>query len=54
MNRNINFSAGPAALPLEVLQECNDEWFNWKKQGASICEVSHRCGDFKKLFPSIC
>ncbi len=37
-----NFNAGPAALPLPVLEEIRDEFLNYKGSGMSITEVSHR------------
>jgi phosphoserine aminotransferase len=37
-----NFSAGPAALPLEVLRQAQEEFLDWHGIGASIMEVSHR------------
>ena len=37
-----NFSAGPAAIPQEVLQEVKDELLNYKNIGSSIIEISHR------------
>lgn len=40
--RCINFSPGPAGLPLSVLEKAHAEWFNWQQQGASIIELSHR------------
>ncbi len=42
MTRAWNFSAGPAAIPLEVLQQVEKELFDWHGIGASIMEVSHR------------
>jgi phosphoserine aminotransferase len=39
--RVYNFSAGPAALPLPVLEQARDELIEWKG-GASVMEVSHR------------
>ena len=36
-----NFSAGPAAIPQEVLQEVKDELLNYKNIGSSIIEISH-------------
>ncbi|MCF6248859.1 MAG: 3-phosphoserine/phosphohydroxythreonine transaminase [Desulfobacula sp.] len=43
MNDRIhNFNAGPAALPLPVLEEIKDSFLNYKKSGMSITEVSHR------------
>ncbi|MBN2060267.1 MAG: 3-phosphoserine/phosphohydroxythreonine transaminase [Deltaproteobacteria bacterium] len=37
-----NFNAGPAILPLPVLEEIRDEFINYKGSGMSITEVSHR------------
>ena len=41
-----NFSAGPAALPLEVLQQLRDELPDWHGLGMSVMEISHRSRDF--------
>jgi phosphoserine aminotransferase len=41
-NRIFNFNAGPAALPLPVLEEIQEEFLNFKGSGMSITEVSHR------------
>lgn len=37
-----NFSAGPAALPIEVLSQVRDELLDFRGTGASILEASHR------------
>ncbi|MFZ0450724.1 MAG: 3-phosphoserine/phosphohydroxythreonine transaminase [Desulfatiglandaceae bacterium] len=37
-----NFNAGPAALPLSVLEEMQSELIDFKASGMSILEVSHR------------
>ncbi|MBW1802764.1 MAG: 3-phosphoserine/phosphohydroxythreonine transaminase [Deltaproteobacteria bacterium] len=37
-----NFNAGPAALPLPVLEEMQQEFLDFKGSGMSITEVSHR------------
>ena len=42
MARSYNFSAGPAALPLEVLQEAHEEFFDFAGTGMSVMEISHR------------
>ncbi len=46
MSRIFNFGAGPATLPLEVLEEVRDEFldypFDGKQMGMSIIEMSHR------------
>ncbi len=41
-NRIYNFNAGPAALPLSVLEEIQDSFLDFKGSGMSITEVSHR------------
>ena len=41
-NRIHNFSAGPAQLPLEVLEEVQQEFLNYNQIGSSIIEISHR------------
>src|SRR5277367_3721326 len=40
--RVFNFAAGPATLPLEVLQQVRDELTDWRGSGMSVMEVSHR------------
>ncbi len=42
MSKVYNFSAGPAVLPKEVLQEAADEMFDYKGCGISVMEMSHR------------
>ena len=44
-----NFSAGPAALPLEVLEQARDELTNWHGQGMSVMEMSHRGAAFGSI-----
>lgn len=41
-NRIYNFNAGPAALPLPVLEEVQENFLNFAGSGMSITEVSHR------------
>jgi phosphoserine aminotransferase len=40
--RVFNFAAGPATLPLEVLEQVRAELTDWQGTGASVLEVSHR------------
>jgi len=40
--RIYNFNPGPAALPLEVLEEIQAEFTNYKGCGMSVVEISHR------------
>ena len=44
--RVYNFSAGPAALPLEVLEQARDELIDWQGGGMSVMEISHRSKAF--------
>lgn len=46
MTRAYNFSAGPAALPLPVLEQAQAEMLEWRGAGASIVELSHRGAEF--------
>jgi len=46
MTRVFNFSAGPAALPAEVLEQLRDEMLEWRGSGMSVMEMSHRGKDF--------
>lgn len=47
MARVHNFSAGPAAIPLEVLEQARDEMLDWAGTGCSVMEVSHRGKEFE-------
>ncbi|HET7723545.1 MAG TPA: 3-phosphoserine/phosphohydroxythreonine transaminase [Propionibacteriaceae bacterium] len=40
--RVYNFSAGPAVMPLDVLEEAAAELTDWQGSGMSVMEVSHR------------
>src|ERR1700693_2863798 len=44
--RVFNFAAGPAVLPLEVLEQVRDELLDWRGLGMSVMEVSHRSKAF--------
>ncbi len=46
MTRAFNFSAGPAAIPVEVLEEARNEMLNYQGSGMSIMEMSHRSRAF--------
>jgi phosphoserine aminotransferase len=47
--RPINFSAGPAKLPMQVLEKAQDEMFDFAKTGCSVMEISHRSPEFKHV-----
>ncbi|GIO11635.1 phosphoserine aminotransferase [Cohnella xylanilytica] len=48
--RKMNFNPGPAALPLEVLEEARDSLVSHGKLGMSIMEASHRSPAVEELF----
>ena len=47
--RVFNFAAGPATLPLEVLEQVAAELTDWRGSGMSVMEVSHRGKAFVAL-----
>ena len=49
MSRAYNFSAGPAALPLEVLQDAQKDLVDYKGTGMSVMEMSHRGKDYDAI-----
>jgi phosphoserine aminotransferase len=49
MNRIHNFSAGPAVLPLEVLEEAREHLLSLPGVGMSILEISHRSKPFEDI-----
>ena len=52
MSRPYNFSAGPASLPEEVLQQAADEMLDWHGSGMSVMEMSHRGKEFVSIYES--
>ena len=44
-----NFNAGPAAIPLPVLEQIQEEFLDYKGSGMSILEVSHRSEWFMEV-----
>ena len=52
MSRPYNFSAGPASLPEEVLQQAADEMLDWHGSGMSVMEMSHRGKEFISIYES--
>jgi phosphoserine aminotransferase len=45
-----NFSAGPAVLPKEVLQQAASEMLDWQGSGMSVMEMSHRGPEFISIY----
>lgn len=48
-NRVHNFNAGPAALPLAVLEEVQKDLVSYKGEGLSVMEMSHRSKTFDSI-----
>ncbi len=49
VERRWNFSAGPAALPVSVLEQARDELLALPGVGASVLEISHRSPTFEAI-----
>jgi phosphoserine aminotransferase len=47
--RVYNFNPGPAALPLEVLQQAQAEMLDYESTGMSVMEISHRSKEFESI-----
>ncbi|GIP38726.1 phosphoserine aminotransferase [Paenibacillus sp. J31TS4] len=47
--RAYNFNAGPAALPLEVLQRAQEQFVDFNGIGMSIMEISHRSKEYEQV-----
>lgn len=47
--RVFNFNAGPAVLPLEVLEKAQAELLDFKGTGMSVMEISHRSKEFEAV-----
>lgn len=48
-DRVFNFSAGPATLPVAVLEQARDEMLNWHGTGMSVMEMSHRSKAYQSI-----
>jgi len=53
MNKVYNFSAGPAVLPQEVLEQARDEMLDWHGSGMSVMEMSHRGEEFMSIIAKV-
>ena len=49
MNRVYNFSAGPSALPLDVLKKAQEELVCYGTSGMSVMEMSHRSASYQAI-----
>jgi len=52
LGRIHNFGAGPATLPLEVVEECQNSLPNLNASGFGLLEISHRSETFQKIIDS--
>lgn len=48
-DRTYNFSAGPATMPVPVLEEIRDEVLNYRGAGMGVMEMSHRSKVFQTI-----
>ena len=44
-----NFNAGPATLPLPVLERIREELLDWRGSAMSVMEMSHRSPEFESI-----
>ena len=49
IKRLFNFNAGPAALPLPVLERIREELLDWRGSGMSVMEMSHRSPEYESI-----
>jgi len=49
VRRALNFNAGPAALPLSVLERVREEMLDYRGTGMSVMEMSHRSREFEEI-----
>ncbi len=47
--RTFNFNAGPAALPLPVLERIREDLLDYRGTGMSVMEMSHRSAEFEEI-----
>ncbi len=50
LQRPYNFSAGPAAIPVEVLEQAAAEMLDWHGSGMGVMEMSHRGKEFISIY----
>ncbi len=47
--RSFNFNAGPAAMPVSVLETLQRDLVDYQGRGLSVLEMSHRSSDFQNI-----
>ena len=50
--RVFNFSSGPAAMPLSVIEQAREEMLSFRGSGMSVMEISHRSELFEEVLSS--
>ncbi|MBE7412268.1 MAG: 3-phosphoserine/phosphohydroxythreonine transaminase [Leptospiraceae bacterium] len=51
-NKTFNFNAGPAMLPIEVMEKAKEEFLDYQGTGMSVMEMSHRGTHFHEIIES--
>ena len=49
IKRAFNFNAGPAAIPLPVLERVREELLDYRGTGMSVMEISHRSAEYEAI-----
>lgn len=52
MERVYNFSAGPACLPIEVLEQAQKDFISYQGSGMNVMEMSHRSAEYQNIIDS--
>ncbi len=52
MERVYNFSAGPACLPIDVLEQAKADFITYGNSGMNVMEMSHRSADYQNIIDS--
>lgn len=52
MERVYNFSAGPACLPQEVLEQAQKDFISYGASGMNVMEMSHRSAEYQNIIDS--
>ncbi|MGE4454567.1 MAG: phosphoserine transaminase [Sphaerochaeta sp.] len=50
MERKKNYFAGPSVMPVEVLEQIREDFVDFRGQGLSMVEASHRGGMFEEMY----
>lgn len=53
LERAFNFGAGPAMLPATVIQQIQENLFDWQGSGVSIMEIGHRTSQVQEMLSKL-